>query len=108
MTLPCVQYVSCAWLATLPVADAADAVQCALKAVTNCEGSSGISEGMLARFLLWKATQDPIHLAEAKRRLDHLVEYAPRDDRLSMVEKVRLHREITEAASGTAETQVGV
>jgi hypothetical protein len=50
------------------------------------------------RFLLWQATRDPTHLAEARRRLDLLVEHAPADCRESMITNVRLHREIAAAA----------
>jgi hypothetical protein len=53
---------------------------------------------MEARCLLWQATRDPAHLAEAKRVLDFLVEHAPADCRESMLANVRLHREIAAAA----------
>ena len=58
----------------------------------------GAAERQEARFLLWQATRDPVHLAEAKRRLDFLVEHAPPDCRESMLTNVRLHREIAAAA----------
>jgi hypothetical protein len=50
------------------------------------------------RFLLWQATHDRAHLAEAKRLLDFMVEHAPPDCRESMLANVRLHREIAAAA----------
>ncbi|MCU0727481.1 MAG: tetratricopeptide repeat protein, partial [Planctomycetes bacterium] len=53
---------------------------------------------MAARFLLFEATGDPTHLAEAKRLLDFAVEHAPEDCRESMLRNVRLHREIMAAA----------
>jgi hypothetical protein len=52
---------------------------------------------METRFLLWRATNDPTHLHEANRLLDHLVEHAPEEYRESMLKNVRLHREIMEA-----------
>ena len=55
---------------------------------------------MEARFLLWQATRDAAHLAEAKRRLEFIVEHAPADCRESMLANVRLHREIAAAARG--------
>ena len=57
-----------------------------------------MQEAMEARFLLWQATRDPAHLAEAKRLLDFLVEHAPPECRESMLANVRLHREIAAAA----------
>jgi hypothetical protein len=66
--------------------------------MAECEGAATFDEAMLARFLLWRATRERAHLAEAKRRLDHLVAHAPEDCRASMLEDVRLHREIMEAA----------
>ena len=53
---------------------------------------------MQTRFLLWQATFDLVHLAEAKRLLDFFVEHAPPDCRESMLANVRLHREIAAAA----------
>lgn len=50
------------------------------------------------RFLLWQATRERGHLAEAKRLLDLLVEHAPPEYRESMLVNVRLHREIVAAA----------
>jgi len=50
-----------------------------------------------SRLLHWKATHDPIHRAEARRLLDHLVEHAPEEYRESMLKNVKRHREIMEA-----------
>ncbi len=58
------------------------------------EGDSNTAK---VRCLLWTATGDLTHLAEAKRLLDHLVEHAPEEYRESMLKNVRLHREIMEA-----------
>jgi hypothetical protein len=49
---------------------------------------------MEARLLLFKATEDPTHLAAARDLLDALLENAPRDCRDAMREEVPLHREI--------------
>jgi tetratricopeptide (TPR) repeat protein len=53
---------------------------------------------MHARFLIWQATRDLVHLVEAKRLLDFMVEHAPAECRESMLANVRLHREIAAAA----------
>jgi hypothetical protein len=39
-----------------------------------------------------------VHLADARRRLDHLVAHVPPAYRASIVANVRCHREIAEAA----------
>ncbi len=80
-------------LARLPSGD----VGAALAALAAHEDSASMLQSMEARFLLWQATHDPAHLAEAKRRLDFLVEHAPPECRESMLANVRLHREIVEA-----------
>ncbi len=85
-------------LANLGIDDRVSAVAAALAALTTCEAQAGFSEAMEARFLLWQATRDPAHLAEAKRRLDFMVEHAPPEDRESMLTNVRLYREIVAAA----------
>jgi hypothetical protein len=53
---------------------------------------------MRARFLIWQATRDLVHLVEAKRLLDFMVEHAPAECRESMLANVRHHREIAAAA----------
>jgi serine/threonine protein kinase/predicted ATPase len=52
---------------------------------------------MEARFVLWQATHDAAHLAEAKRLLDFLLEHATPECRETMLTNVRLHREIVAA-----------
>jgi len=52
---------------------------------------------MEARFLLWRATDDPAHLAEAHRLLRHLRDHAPEEYRETMIENVPLHRDIMAA-----------
>jgi serine/threonine protein kinase/tetratricopeptide (TPR) repeat protein len=93
-SLPGVELRATAQLATLPGGD----VAAALAALSAHEGRAEMHEAMEARFLVWQATHDPTHLAEAKRRLDFLVEHAPHDCRESMLANVRLHREIAAAA----------
>ena len=93
LSLPGVELLAAAGLATLPGGDA-DAVLALLR--THEDRAPHIMR-MEARFLLWRATRDPAHLAEAKRRLDFLVEHAPPECRESMLANVRLHREIVEA-----------
>ncbi len=99
--LPGVRLVVAARLASLPGADRAAAAAAALAALSDGESSSEIGEVMAARFLLWKATGDASHLADAKARLDGLLLHAPSDCRESMIENVRLHREIHAAAAGS-------
>ena len=50
---------------------------------------------MEARWLLWLATRDPVHLAAAREILDDLVEHAPAADRDSMLRNVPVHRAIS-------------
>jgi hypothetical protein len=54
-------------------------------------------QAMEASFLLWQGTHDPAHLADARRRLDSLVEHAPPERREALLANVGLHREIVEA-----------
>ena len=54
-------------------------------------------EKMEARFLLWKATQDPSHLQEAHRLLCALRDHVPAEYRDSMIEKTPLNRDIMAA-----------
>jgi hypothetical protein len=72
-------------------------VTAALAALAAHEGHAGMQAAMEARFLLWQATRDPAHLAEAKRLLDFVVERAPPECRETMLANVRLHREIAAA-----------
>ena len=94
LSLPSVEVLATAQLARLPGGD----VAAALVTLAAHEGRVWVSDAMEARSLLWQATRDPTHLAEAKRRLDFLVAHAPPDCRESMLSNVRLHREIAAAA----------
>jgi serine/threonine protein kinase/tetratricopeptide (TPR) repeat protein len=94
LSLPNVELRARAHLATLPGGDFAPA----LAAFAAHEGHAAIEDAMEARFLLWQATRDPAHLADAKRRLDFFVEHAPPDCRGSMLANVRIHHEIAAAA----------
>jgi len=94
LSLPHVEFLATAQLATLPGGD----VTAALAALAAHEGHTEMQEAMDARFLLWQATRDPAHLAEARRLLDFIVVYTPPDCRESMLANVRLHREIAAAA----------
>ena len=70
----------------------------------NCLGSVAKME---SRFLLWRATKDTEHLAQAKRLLDNLVEHAPENCHESMLQNVRLYREIMEAWAEHGEKAMG-
>jgi serine/threonine protein kinase/tetratricopeptide (TPR) repeat protein len=78
-------------LACLPEGDADAAVAEHARFVAQGDSSR-------VRLLLWHATGDLVHLAEAKRLLDHIIAQAPPEYRESMVANVPLHREIAEAA----------
>jgi hypothetical protein len=84
-----------AGLAVLPGGD----VERALVTLSTHESGVGRYTANLVRFLLWRATHDRVHLAEAKRSLDSLLSLAPPQDRESMRRNVRLNREILEAAA---------
>jgi tetratricopeptide (TPR) repeat protein len=88
-----VEFLATAQLATLPGGDAGAAVA----ALAAHERGVDVQEAMEARFLVWQATHDRAHLAEAKRLLDFMVEHAPPECRESMLANVRLHREIVAA-----------
>ena len=53
---------------------------------------------MEARWWLWKATHDRAHLAESWRLLRHLRDHAPEENRVTVIENVPLHRELSAAA----------
>jgi predicted ATPase/predicted Ser/Thr protein kinase len=89
-----VELKSAAHLAALPGGDSVEA----LAVLAARAAQAPVHVVMEVRVLLWQATHDPTHLAEAKRLLDFLVEHAPPDCRESMLANVRLHREIAEAA----------
>jgi serine/threonine protein kinase/tetratricopeptide (TPR) repeat protein len=94
LALPGVELAACAHLALLPGGD----VAAALAELAAHEGRVAVQTAMEARFLLWQATHDPAHLAEAKRLLDFFVEHAPPESRATMLANVYLHREIAAAA----------
>jgi serine/threonine protein kinase/tetratricopeptide (TPR) repeat protein len=109
LSLPGVELLATAQLATLPGGAPRDRPQdgpvspgamvaAALTSLAAHEGHAEIQEAMEARFLLWQATRDPAHLAEAGRLLDFMVEHAPPECRETMLANVRLHREIAAAA----------
>ena len=79
-----------ALLANLPGGEVAPA----LSALKEAGEGGNTAE---VRYLLWQATGEAEHLAEAKRLLDHLVQHAPAESRASMLKNVRLHREIMKA-----------
>ncbi len=56
-----------------------------------------LASRMEARFLLYRVAAEAGDLREALRLLDHLEEHAPPEHRRSLVEAVRLHREIRSA-----------
>lgn len=53
-----------------------------------------VRDRMEAHFELWRATQRPEHLAEARRLHRHLLDLAPADRRAAMLRNVPLHAEI--------------
>jgi len=83
-----------AWALALLACLPGGGVEPALAALRDA-GDSGSTPQV--RFFLWRATQDPIHLEEAKRLLDDRIEHAPEENRESMRNNVRLNREIMEA-----------
>ena len=85
-----------ALLANLPGGDAQAVVAAAAEA-----GDLG-EHALPVRLLLWQATRDRAHLAEAKRLLDFRVEHAPPECRGPMLANVRIHREIVAACRADA------
>ncbi len=81
-------------LALLPGGDRADALAAFTEHGARVDGGERIA----ARLLLWKATGDVPHLAEAKRLLDEAVAHVPADIRESMLTNLRVNREIMAAA----------
>jgi len=84
--------VSCR-LALLPNGDTSRA----LETFVAKQDQLGPAEQMSARFLLFRATKDEAHLAEAKRLLDFLVAHAPEKHRETTLDGVPLHRDIMKA-----------
>jgi tetratricopeptide (TPR) repeat protein len=94
LSLPGVELAASTQLVRLPGGD----VPTALSALAAHVDRVPVKVLMEACFLLWQATHDRTHLAEARRLLDFLVEHAPPDCRETMIANVRLHREIAAAA----------
>jgi len=80
-------------LALLPGGDAEDA----LRAFAASDERLSAEERREARWLLFRATGDRAHLEEAKRLLDSAVALVPEDIRRSMLENLRVNREILKA-----------
>jgi len=80
-------------LACLPGGDAEDA----RAAVEEGSGRLSATESREAHLLLWRATDDPAHLAEARRLLDDAVANVDAETRESMLTNLRLNREIMAA-----------
>ena len=80
-------------LALLPGGTAADA----LRAFAETESKLEAEERMSARSLLWRATGDRAHLAEAKRLLDESLAKVPAEHHATTLANVRVNREITAA-----------
>ena len=70
----------------------------ALTCLAENESRIQAEDCMTARLLLWKATQDRAHLAEAKRLLDEALAKVPAEHHASMLANVRVNREIAAAA----------
>jgi tetratricopeptide (TPR) repeat protein len=94
LSLPGLELLATVQVATLPGGDIAEA----LAALAAHESHVEKPMAMQVRALLWQATRDTAHLAEAKRCLDFMVEHAPADCRESMLANVGIHREIAAAA----------
>ncbi|MHC4222400.1 MAG: protein kinase domain-containing protein [Planctomycetota bacterium] len=90
---PGMQLLAAARLALLPSGNAA----AALDQLQETEARVGLAERMEASFLLWKATNETVHLERAHDLLVGLVENAPERCREAMLENVTLHREIVTA-----------
>jgi hypothetical protein len=82
-----------AQLAALPGGD----TDAALAALEEHESALGMAEAMQARFLLFRATGDPAHLAAAHEKLTFLRDHVGDAYRESILENVPLHRDIVAA-----------
>jgi hypothetical protein len=91
---PDVETLACCELALQPGGD----LSVAIASFTANEARLDVAVRREARFLLWKATGDRMHLAEAKRLLDEAVAGVPDDVRESMLANLRGNRAIAEAA----------
>jgi tetratricopeptide (TPR) repeat protein len=91
---PTVELVAAATMALLPDGD----VAAALAALAASESRAVARSAIDVRLILWHATADPVHVQEAKRRLDHFVAHSPADCREPMIANVREFREIAAVA----------
>jgi serine/threonine protein kinase/tetratricopeptide (TPR) repeat protein len=76
-----------------------DGVDTAIALVAEHGTRVHFEDRIRASWRLHQATGGAAHLAEAKRLLEFLVDHAPADCRTSMIENVRVHREIAAAAA---------
>ncbi len=91
--VPGVETLARCHLACLPGGDAEDA----LAAFTENLEQLPAEKRLEARWLLWQATGDRTHLAQAKLLLDEAVAHVDEDARESMLTNLSLHRDIVEA-----------
>jgi len=77
-------------LALLSAGDAKAAVECFLKHEPRLKHAAK----MEAHYLVWRLTNDPEHLREARRLLDGLREHAPEERKESILTRVPLNRAI--------------
>ncbi len=96
LAMPCV--VGGAYRALFPGGDA----KAALDALREYDPRLRERERYEARFVLWQATQDRVHLDEAHRLLMDLRDHAPEECRETMIDRVPLHRAIVTAHGGLA------
>jgi tetratricopeptide (TPR) repeat protein len=85
--------IAAAYLALLPGGSAGEAEELC----RTSESHIGHFERVELRFVLWRATGKPEHLAEAHRQLMFLRDHAPEDCKQSILENVPLHAEIVAA-----------
>jgi len=69
----------------------------AMDVLREAQGRMDLESKTHTWFCLWRATEDPAHLEEAKRLLDHALSLASEEHRRSMLENVPPAREIMEA-----------
>ena len=74
-----------------------DAVEAALTTFESHRKTLGAHGRKIARWWLWRATGDAVHLERAKSLLDEAVAGLSDDDRSSMLERVPVNRDIVEA-----------
>jgi hypothetical protein len=73
----------------------------ALAALVERDGARiDVTIRLRAQWVLWRTTRDAARLAEARRLLDFIEMHAPEDCRASVVENVRVHRQIRACSIG--------